>query len=334
MDSGHHRSFLIGDRSYLALMKKDIHQMAVNAGFGAAQLGVIDLIIAEIGTNLIKHAGTGEVLVRASRGEYIDIISIDNGPGMADASRMMEDGVSTANTLGGGLGAIKRLSDHCQLYSQKDWGTIVFSRVMLKGSSMKATPSKLDTYALLVPYPGEQVCGDGFVQIANSKTITLFLGDGLGHGVAAHAAVAAAITALGECAETSPVEILRYLHTKVLKTRGLVGTIAIYHPLRKVWQICGVGNIHTRIQSGTTNKTSMAYNGIIGHSIPRTMNEQNIEVLRGQSVVLCSDGIRTRWDANKYPHIFRYDPCILAAALYKDFSRRTDDASVIVSRMI
>ena len=45
--------------------------------------------------------------------------------------------------------------------------------------------------------------------------------------------------------------------------------------------------------------------------------------------ILCSDGIKTRWDLSKYPLIGRYDLSILNAAIYKDHARKTDDMSVV-----
>ena len=42
---------------------------------------------------------------------------------------MMQDGMSTTNTMGHGLGSIKRLSDTFELYSQPGWGTIILSRI-------------------------------------------------------------------------------------------------------------------------------------------------------------------------------------------------------------
>ena len=77
----------------------------------------------------------------------------------------------------------------------------------------------------------------------------------------------------------------------------------------------------------------MSYNGVIGMNIPNTLNEQVIKHERGQTLILCSDGIKTRWELNKFVGIFKYDLSILAAAIYKDFGRRTDDMSVLVSRI-
>jgi hypothetical protein len=80
-------------------------------------------------------------------------------------------------------------------------------------------------------------------------------------------------------------------------------------------------------------KSHLSYNGIIGMNIPNTMKEQVIDYERGQVLIMCSDGIRTRFDLQKYPGIFRYDLSILAAAIFKDYGRETDDMSVVVGRI-
>ena len=92
----------------------------------------MDIIVAELVSNLVKHAGGGQLLVKLIEQDGIqgmEIISIDDGIGMTDVTRMVADGVSTKNTLGQGLGAMKRLSDFFQVYSLKDWGTLILIRI-------------------------------------------------------------------------------------------------------------------------------------------------------------------------------------------------------------
>jgi hypothetical protein len=78
----------------------------------------------------------------------------------------------------------------------------------------------------------------------------------------------------------------------------------------------------------------MPYNGTIGLNLPSTMNSYVINCESNQHLIMCSDGIQTRWDLNKYPSVLKYDNMILAAAIYKDFSRRNDDASVLIAKMV
>lgn len=331
-----HVAFKAEDRSYFAILKKDIHALAIGASFSEAKVGELDIIVAELVSNLVKHAGGGQVLVKLieEKGlQGIELISIDNGPGMTDVSRMVADGVSTKNTLGQGLGAMKRLADVFQVYSLKDWGTVILIRMFKeKLPAVRRLPTE-ETRSVLLPKPGETACGDGFFSTTSKEHIKLFLGDGLGHGPEAANAVMEAGKAFLACTETHPVEIIRYMNTEVKKTRGLVGTVAVFDFSNKKWSICGVGNISTKTISPSNSKNLVAYNGIIGLNVPRTLNAQEIDYEKGQHIILCSDGIKTKWDTIKYAAIQRYDASILCATLLKDFARYTDDMSVAVCRV-
>ena len=48
--------------------------------------------------------------------------------------------------------------------------------------------------------------------------------------------------------------------------------------------------------------------------------------------MLYSDGLQTRWTLDKYPALAARDPALLAAVLYRDFSRGTDDITVVAGR--
>lgn len=331
-----HTVFKANDRSYFALLKKEIHSLSVSIGLSEQKIGEIDIIVAELASNLVKHAGGGNLLVKPVEEhglKGLEIISIDNGPGMTDVTRMVADGVSTKKTLGIGLGSIKRLSDLFQVYSQKDWGTIILVRVFEAEKPPFLKPSKIEVRSVVFPKPGEVHCGDGFFQQIEGDSLKLFLGDGLGHGEEAARAVQTAGAAFLDCAECDPVEIIRYMNTAVKKTRGLVGTVAVFNQKQKLWNLCGVGNISTRISGPTASKHYMAYNGIIGLNVPRTLNVQQVNYEKGQHIIFCSDGIKSRWDLLRYTGVLRYDLSVLCACLVKDFGRYTDDTSVAACKI-
>lgn len=337
MDNSVHIRFQAPDRSYLALLKKGISQIAIQAGFQQQRLSEIDLIVAEMASNLIKHAGGGNLLVRhfqSSTQSGLELISIDSGPGMTDAAKMSKDGVSTTSTLGHGLGSINRLADQTQIYSLKGWGTILLARIFL-APKLAHTPERTAGFefrSLLVAKPGETMCGDGCYLKMTPSHIKLFLGDGLGHGPEAHLAVQTAINSFRLCPDHRPVDIIRSIHRSVTKTRGLVGSVIVYDVANQQWNWCGVGNISTRLSGLMASKNFLSYNGIIGMNLPATMNDHTLPFERGQLLIMCSDGLQSRWDHTKYPQIHRYDLTILAAALYKDYSRQTDDTSLFVGR--
>lgn len=332
----HHHFFNVADRSYLAIIKKEIHSLAIQIPFQANQLGEIDIIVAELTSNLIKYAREGQLLVKLLEEDGrqgIELISIDQGPGMSDVTRMQEDGVSTGTSLGQGLGAIKRLSHEFQIYSMRGWGTVVLSRIWTKAPPQLKPKKLFEVQGLVVPKPGETGCGDGMAYKKMGNHLIIFSGDALGHGEDAGLVMERAIQAFHDCTETSPVEALRFMHTEVRKTRGLVGCIAAFSFTDKTWKIAGIGNISTRFGNFESSKSYFPYNGIIGLNIPNSMKDQDLNCQPHQRLVFCSDGIKSRWELPKLAGIYKYDPAILAAAIYKDYARNTDDMSVVVGKI-
>lgn len=328
-------SYSVEDRSFVAFIKRQIHNDLLQTDFSGGRIAEIDIIVSELTSNLVKHAGQGEILYRLvnRNGEStFEVLTIDHGPGIADVPRMMKDGVSTTNTLGQGLGAIQRLSDEFQVYSMPNWGTVTYTVVGDRRHRTKPVIG-LDVRAVCVPKPREVVCGDGYAVRRTHDKCCVLLGDGLGHGEHANEAVRRATEIFMETDETNPVQLLRLMHENVRRTRGLVASVAVLDAGKMEWRICGVGNITTRLYGGLLFKHYMAYNGIVGLNIPNTMNESVIPAEKNQQLIMCSDGIRNRWDVTRYPAILKYDCMILAAVLYKDFNRGNDDASIFIGKI-
>lgn len=326
-----HTSFKADDRSYFSLIKKDIHNQTSEAGYSSKKIAEIDIIVSEMTSNLSKYAVGGEILFRSQtvEEEYVEIICIDNGPGILDVSKVMADGMSTANTLGHGLGSISRFSDKFDIYSQKGWGTIALSRVYKKDIELIVKP-QVELKALVVAKPGETSSGDGTFYISNEDFVKVLVADGLGHGIEANKAVNAAVETFKSCKSNDPVEIIRQIHADIKKTRGFVGMLLVYERKFKTWRAVGVGNISMRMQNYVGSKNCISYNGIIGHNIPNTMKIQEFANDDFNQLILCSDGIVSRWDLSKFPAIQKHDLAIQAAAIYKEFGRKTDDMSVII----
>ena len=70
MVSRTHAVFKADDRSYFAILKKEIHAIALSAGFIEHKIGEIDIIVAEMVSNLVKHAGGGQLLVKLIEENY------------------------------------------------------------------------------------------------------------------------------------------------------------------------------------------------------------------------------------------------------------------------
>ena len=52
----------------------------------------------------------------------------------------------------------------------------------------------------------------------------------------------------------------------------------------------------------------------------------------GALFIMHSDGLGTSWNAAEYPELERQDPALIAGVLYRDFTRRRDDTTVVVGK--
>ena len=101
------------------------------AGFGDTPSQMIATAVSELARNILKYAGSGELYLRrvnrpGRRG--VEIEAVDNGPGIEDCDKAMQDHFSSGGTLGLGLPAIKRLMDEFSLESTPGEGTRVTAR--------------------------------------------------------------------------------------------------------------------------------------------------------------------------------------------------------------
>ena len=77
-------------------------------GFGELRSAEVALMVTELATNLVKHtAGAGGELVfcpiQESGLSGLDMLSLDQGPGIANIGESLRDGHSTAGSLGTAL---------------------------------------------------------------------------------------------------------------------------------------------------------------------------------------------------------------------------------------
>ncbi|WP_181304896.1 ATP-binding protein [Rufibacter sp. XAAS-G3-1] len=337
-----HHYFPLADRTFQNIVRRDIGKIAEAAGFSEAEVGRVSLVVTEMATNLVKHASSkgGELLVKPICQENgkacgIELLCLDNGPGMSDPQRMMEDGVSTFGSMGQGLGAIKRQSDFFDIYSQRGVGTVILSRIYRKGKAPKGaarSEQKFQVGAVLVPKPGEKVSGDGWGLRLSHQGAYLMVLDGLGHGEHAHEAATNALHAFQQQPKQAPSEMLRAVHAAIKRTRGAVGALAHWNAEDGTLLFCGIGNIAGRLIMPDKPKSLLSYNGTLGMSMPNTLNDQQLTWERGNLMILHSDGLKSRWDLTKYPELTRHDLTLIAAVLYKDNTRTTDDTLVVVVR--
>jgi serine/threonine-protein kinase RsbT len=104
------------------------HELALQLGFSLTDVTMIATAISEIARNITSYAGKGEVRVgvqyRDGRRALV-VRAEDDGPGIGDVERALEDGFSTGSGLGLGLPGARRLMDRLVVESTPGEGTIV-----------------------------------------------------------------------------------------------------------------------------------------------------------------------------------------------------------------
>ena len=108
--------------------RKAGHQLALDLGFSVTDVTMIATAISEIARNITSYAGRGAVRVGVEDREGRKALVVraeDDGPGIADIERAMEDGYSTGRGLGLGLPGARRLMDRLIVQSARGRGTVV-----------------------------------------------------------------------------------------------------------------------------------------------------------------------------------------------------------------
>ena len=100
--------------------------VAKELGFGTVDQARITTAISELARNIYLYAGQGRIEIQQLTENGVKgilIIAADQGPGIPDVRKVMEDGFSTSGGLGAGLPGVKRLMDEFRIETIPGEGT-------------------------------------------------------------------------------------------------------------------------------------------------------------------------------------------------------------------
>jgi anti-sigma regulatory factor (Ser/Thr protein kinase) len=322
----------IAEPSQVGEARRVAAAMAQALGFDEPSRGRVALVVTEAATNLLKHAGGGELIAQSvgrGDGAALEVLALDKGPGMADVSRCLADGYSTAGSSGNGLGAIRRLSSTFDIDSAPGRGTALLARIgPPPAAGRRAGP---EVGAVCLPHPGEDACGDAWaVESVNGRTLAIVV-DGLGHGPQAATAAQEALRAFRTHAARGPAEVIGQAHAALRSTRGAAMAVAEVDPGRRLLRFAGIGNVAGTVVGPGGPHGLVSHNGTVGHAV-RKVQEFEHEWGPGALLILHSDGVATHWRLDRYPGLIGRHPTLIAGVLYRDFRRGRDDATVLVLR--
>ena len=228
--------------------------MALEMGMDEGGAEHVAIVATEACTNLLKHASGGQVLLQTTTEEsdaatFLELLAVDQGPGMSNLDQCLRDGFSTGSSPGQGLGAIQRMSKQSDIYTLPGKGTVILARWGLSRNGTKpAVAGRLG--AVNVSMPGEDVCGDAWGSVRNGDDLVIIVADGLGHGLEARLASSEAVRQLYQEPQLLPKALLMRVHQALRSTRGAAVAVARIDSVRGKLTFAGVGNISARIYAG------------------------------------------------------------------------------------
>ena len=291
---------LVADESQVGEARRAMAALCQRQSLDDNACGAAALVTTEAATNLVKHAGGGEILLRGIE-DGVEVLALDRGPGMADVGASLRDGHSTTGTQGNGLGAIRRMATTFDIYSAPGKGTALLARV--QSSHTSASGIRLDIGAVSLPKSGETVNGDGWLAQPD--------GPGGAHpgrgrdrswphrqrcvtrrrrGLPRRARPAA-----GGGGRDLPSGLAQHAGGRSGRDRGRrAGGTGAFRGRR--------ATSRASIWNGTVSHHTVSHNGTAGHGIIR-IREFSYPWPKGALLVLASDGLATRWSLDDLSRI-------------------------------
>jgi anti-sigma regulatory factor (Ser/Thr protein kinase) len=326
------QSVIVTESSEIAQARRVVAAMAARQDFNEEDAGRAALVAMEICSNIVKHGGGGELIAQPlERHEHrgIGLIGLDKGQGIADLAKCLRDGYSTGGSPGTGLGAISRIAQVFDVYSQPGHGTAVLAQLWRGGRAPRG--AALEIGAIVIPKPGEVECGDTWCYVERAGGALIMGVDGLGHGLGASQAANTACEVFMTEKARAPGAVLERIHTNLRTTRGAAVILLEGDWDRGQLLAAGIGNMIAAIVESNSMKRIPSSNGIVGHATPR-IRELSYPLTASATLVFHSDGLSAAWQPERYPGLMQHACAIIAGVLYRDCKRGRDDSLVVAIR--
>lgn len=310
-----------------------VRHMALALGFSGTASEEIVLAVAELSSNLIKHAGRGKLTFRPlETGECIgiEVQAEDRGPGIGDVERSFADGYSTSGSLGYGLGTVNRMMDELDIRSMPACGTWIACRRWIRPVQLETSRGLWDFSVFTRSRKDAPENGDAFVVMEWQDQLLAGLIDGLGHGESAQKAALAAQGYVQTHYDQPLERIFLGVSRACRATRGVVLALARFvSPTQLLF--ASIGNIEVRSWSRTERLPFVMTRGILGAQ-ETTVRVQELPWKPEWLLVLHTDGLRSHWQWGDFPGIEREPAKHVAQNLMRMLATEHDDATVLAVR--
>lgn len=123
----------VADTLDVADARRRARQLAESLNFRSAKVYRLSTAVSELANNLYFHTTQGGTITIRQLSEPerigIEVICMDEGPGIPDIGLAMKDGFSTNRGLGAGLPGVRRLMDEFSIESVVGEGTRIRARM-------------------------------------------------------------------------------------------------------------------------------------------------------------------------------------------------------------
>ncbi|UZJ57684.1 ATP-binding protein [Pseudomonas sp. KU26590] len=319
----------VEDVSQVGHARRTVQRLAEQAGFDETDCGRVALVVTELASNIIKHAQHGELHVRLLPGDVsggvagVEIIAIDRGKGF-DVQNCMADGFSSRGTQGIGLGSVLRQAQVFDVHSDPR-GSVLLARFFPRKAIVKDLPMGITQQSL----HDDPACGDVWEVAVKGQQVSIMMIDGLGHGPEAEEAGMAGARAFIRNPFADPGALLDDLHFDMRGSRGGAAALVQFDGATGKLRFTGIGNIGATLIGDDKNRGIPSHPGIVGLQY-RKVAPIDYADCTGQLLIMFSDGLQSRWNLRDYPGLMYRHPAIIAAVLHRDYSRGTDDVTVLV----
>jgi len=286
----------LDDASQVGHARRVVQKLAEQQGFDAADAGRAALVATELASNVLKHAARGELHLR----------------------------VLAHGDQGIGLGAVSRLAQVFDVHTDAQ-GAVVLARVYKQDGTPKDIRLGVSQHSL----HDDPACGDTWHVTLGEQRVSALLIDGLGHGEEAERAAKAGAQAFAQSPFSAPQQLLGELHQAMAGTRGGAVAIAQYEGARDSVAFIGIGNIGATLVGGERPRGLASHPGIVGGQYRKGQVFDYAHV-KGNLLIMFSDGLQSRWNLQAYPGLVLRHPAVIAAVLHRDFCRGRDDVTVLV----
>ena len=116
----------IGGHEDIVLARQRVRDLAAAMGFSLLDQTRIVTAVSELARNIVVHAQSGAMTAfKLVDRPGLRVVFRDQGPGIADVNKAMQDSYSSVGSLGLGLQGARKLSDAMEIDSIPGEGTTI-----------------------------------------------------------------------------------------------------------------------------------------------------------------------------------------------------------------